>query len=137
MAATPSNRAAPMIAVLALAQGIFGVLRALHWFEIGSDLMERGILLLPSIGMVAYLRGAVVAVIALLYVAFAVGLFTGRDWARPLGLIAALLNLVLVASAVVQGEPFLRALLWAIVPVIVIWHALSPAGRRAINSGAT
>ena len=46
--------AATVIALLALAQAAFGVLRALGWFHTGSDLMGRGLLLLPLIGVVAY-----------------------------------------------------------------------------------
>jgi len=51
---------ATVIALLALAQAAFGVLRALGWFHIGSDLMGRGLLLLPMIGLVAYARGALI-----------------------------------------------------------------------------
>jgi hypothetical protein len=47
-----------VVAVLALGQGVFGVLRALHWVEIGSDLIQRGVLLLPIIGAVAFVRAA-------------------------------------------------------------------------------
>src|ERR1051326_4346104 len=73
------------VAVLALAQGVLAVLRSLHWFDIGSDLMERGILLLPAIAMFVYARGALVGLIALLYVLFAFGEFAGRGWTRSCG----------------------------------------------------
>jgi hypothetical protein len=65
------------VAALALAQAVLGVLRALEWFRPGSDLMGRGILLLPATGVLAYARGTLVAVIALLYLVFAVGIFKG------------------------------------------------------------
>ena len=122
-----------VIAALALAQGVLGVLRALRWFEVGSDLMGQGLLLLPIIGMVAFVRGALVAVIAILYVAFAFGLLARRAWARSLGLVAAAVNILLVLSVLIQGEFIGRALLWLIVPVIILWYLLSPAGREVFT----
>ena len=119
------------VAVLALAQGVLAVFRSLHLFDIGSDLMERGILLLPAIAMFAYARGALVGLIAVLYVLFAFGEFSGRAWGRSCGAVAAVLNLLLVVGAVFQGEDILRALLWAIVPAIVLWHVFSCAQARA------
>ena len=118
-----------VIAVLALAQGLLGVLRALRWFEVGSDLLGQGLLLVPLVGIVAYVRGALIIVIALLYIAFAFGLFSGRAWARSLGLAVATVNLLLVVSVLIQGEFFARDLLWLIVPVMVVCYLLSPGGR--------
>jgi hypothetical protein len=95
--AVPNRTAgATFIALLALAQAAFGVLRALGWFHPVSDLMRRGLLLLPLIGVVAYARGALIAGIALLYIFFAWGLFKGRPWARPVGFIAAAVHVLLV-----------------------------------------
>ena len=119
-----------IIAVLALAQSALGVLRALHWFDAGSDLMGQGLLLFPLMGVVAYFRGVLVAVIALLYVLFAWGLFLGRSWARWLGILVAVVSLLLVASVVLQGEAFGRALLWAIVPVLILIYLRLPIARR-------
>ena len=124
-----------VIAVLALAQGALGILRALHWVEIGSDLMHRGVVLLPIIGAMAFGRGAMVAIIAALYALFAWGLLAQRGWARPLGLTVALVNLVIVGLALLGGESPGRALLWAIVPVIMVVYLLAPAGWRALGVG--
>src|ERR1043166_2858699 len=104
------------VAVLALAQGVLAVLRSLHWFDIGSDLMERGILLLPAIAMFVYARGALVGLIGLLYFFFSFGECAGRGWTRSCGAAAAVLNLLLVVGAVLEGEDVLRASLWAVVP---------------------
>ena len=134
MADAMSKRGMRWVAVLALAQAILAVMRSLRWFEIGSDLMERGLLILPAIAMFAYARGALVAVIALLYATFAFGEFAERRWSRPCGVIAALLNLLLVVGAVMEGEAILRVLLWAIVPVIVLWHAFSPSERHVMKT---
>ena len=49
-----------VIAALALGQGLFGVLRTLHWVEVGGDFMERGLLILPLLGLLAIGRGMVV-----------------------------------------------------------------------------
>jgi hypothetical protein len=136
MTGDSSGRGMTLVAVLALAQAILAVLRSLRWFEIGSDLMERGILLLPVIAMFAYARGALVFLIALLYGLFAFGEFAGRGGFRICGIIAAVLNLVLVVGAIVEGEAALRALLWAIVPIIILWQAFSPPERRAVKARA-
>jgi len=134
--AQASNSKMTFVAVLALAQGVLAVLRSLHWFDIGSDLMERGILLLPAIAMFVYARGALVGLIALLYVLFAFGEFAGRGWTRSCGAVAAVLNLLLVVGAVLEGEDVLRASLWAVVPVIVLWYVFSSAPGRAVRARA-
>ena len=134
--AQASNSKMTFVAVLALAQGILAVLRSLHWFDIGSDLMERGILLLPAIAMFVYARGAFVAAIALLYVLFAFGEFAGRAWGRSCGAVAAILNLLLVVGAVLEGEDIPRAALWAVVPVIILWQVFSRAQGRAAHARA-
>lgn len=120
---------ATVIALLALAQAAFGVLRALGWFHIGSDLMGQGLLLLPMIGMVAYARGVLIAGIALLYILFALAILTRQGWARPIGIVAAIVNLLLVLSVVVQGESLLQALLWSIVPAVILWHLYTQPAR--------
>lgn len=119
-----------IVAVLAVMQGVLGSLRALQWFELGSDLLGQGLLILPLVGMVAYLRGLIVAAIALLYVAFAWGAFMRRGWAWSVGMTAAIVNLLLVLSIVVQGESLARAVFWAIVPVIIVWYLLAPTGGQ-------
>ena len=90
-----------VVAVLALAQGVLRVLRALELVRIGSDLVGRGSLLLPLIGAMAFVRGALVAGIAL--------------------------------SVVVAGESLGRALVWTVVPVILLLYLLAPAGRAALR----
>ncbi|PYJ67402.1 MAG: hypothetical protein DME76_15305 [Verrucomicrobia bacterium] len=120
-----------IIAVLALAQSALGVLRTLHWFDAGSDLMGQGLLLFPLIGVVAFFRSGFVAVIAILYVVFAYGALVGRSWARWLGIVVAIVTLLLVVSVVIQGESPVRALVWSVAPVVMIWYLLSPAGRQA------
>jgi hypothetical protein len=128
-----SNRTVGMtvIAVLALVQGIFGVLRALHWFDAGSDLMGRGLLLLPVIGLFAIGRGILVAVLAVLFAVCSCGLLLQRSWARWLGIVLSIVTLLLVVSVVIQGESPARALVWSIVPVAMICYLISPSGRQA------
>lgn len=120
-----------VVAVLSVAQAAFGVLRAMGWFQIGSDLLGRGIVLLPIIGMVAFARGVLVAAIAALYVLFAFGLWNGRAWARGFGWTAAVLNLLLAASVLIQGEFIVRLLLSMLVPLIVIWHLVTSGGEAS------
>jgi hypothetical protein len=128
------NMGLTVVAVLALVQSALGVLRTLHWFDVGSDLMGQGLLLLPLVGVLAFFRGGFVAVIALLYVVFACGALLGRSWARWLGIVVAIVTLLLVVSIVIQGESPVQALVWSIVPVVMIGYLLSPTGRQALNS---
>ena len=127
----PENINRTAIAALALAQGVFGVLRAFNWFQIGSDFLGQGLLLLPMMGVLAYAWGFLVISIALLYVVFAVGLFTEKSWAFSLGMMVALINVLLVLSVVIQGESLARGVLWLIVPLVIVGYLLSPAGREA------
>src|SRR5688572_30054821 len=119
-----------VIATLAIAQAAFGVLRAFNWFQIGSDFLGQGLLILPVIGVLAYTWGFLVISIALLYIVFAVGLFTDKSWAPSLGMMVALVNVLLVLSVVIQGESLARGLLWLIVPSVIVAYLLSPAGRE-------
>ena len=128
LARTP---AASLITVLALAQAALGVLRALGFVQIGSDLVGHGILLLP-LGVIVFARAALIAGIALLYTFFAWGTFKVRPWALRFGVIAAVANLLLVLSVLIQGEPIMSALPWGIVPAIILCYALArPSAPRA------
>jgi hypothetical protein len=119
-----------VIAVLALVQIALGVMRALQLFSFGSDLIGKGLILLPLLGMLAFFRGGFVIAIALLYVMFVYGALMGRGWSRSLGLIAAIVNLLLVLSVMIQGESLIHTLGWSIIPVIMIWYLLTPKGRQ-------
>ncbi len=123
-----------IVAVLAIVQGILGILRAIGWFQFSSDLMGQGLLILPLLGMLAYARGLLVAAIALLYVAFALGVLMRQVWAWSLGLVVAIVNILLVLSLLIQGESLARGLFWVIVPVIILWHCFS--STRPAASGA-
>jgi len=48
--------------------------------------------------------------------------------------VVASVTLLLAVSVVIQGESPVRALVWSIVPVIMICYLLSPAGRQALGS---
>jgi hypothetical protein len=122
-----------VVAVLAVVQSIAAVVRALEWLEVGSDLMGQGLLLLPLLGLIAIGRGMLVAVLALLFVAFACGALLQRRWARWLGVILAIVNLLMVLSLVIQGESLLRALVWAIVPVVMLGYLVSESGHQALR----
>jgi len=130
------KRQSPMpifIAVLALVQGVLGVLRAFEWFNIGADQFGQGLLILPLVGAVAFLRGGLVVVLAMLYLLFAVGMLLLKSWARWLGLIVAAINVLLVINVLIQGESVSRAAFWLIAPIIIIAYLLSRPGRAAIT----
>ena len=120
-----ANRSLGMaIAALAIVQSAFGVMRALHWFDVGADLMGQGLLILPLTGVLALFRGGFIVAIALLYVAFACGMLLQRAWAFWPGLLAAAVNLLLVFSVIGQGEPVRRIIPWAVIPTIVLLYLL-------------
>ncbi|MGZ8498276.1 MAG: hypothetical protein ACXW5W_07605 [Candidatus Binatia bacterium] len=123
-----------VVALLALVQSALGVMRALHWFDAGSDLMGQGLLILPLVGVLAFFRGGVVAAFAILYVVFACGALLGWGWVRWLGIVVAAVTLFMVVSVVIQGESPVRALVWSIVPVVMLWYLLSASGRDALKT---
>ena len=49
-----------ILVVLALVQGIAGLLRAVGWVQIGTDLFGQGVLLLPIVGAIAMARGLII-----------------------------------------------------------------------------
>jgi len=119
------------IAVVALVHGVLGVFRAFEWFSIGADLLGQGLLILPLVGVVAFGRGGLVIVLAMLYVLFAAGMLLQKSWARWLGLIVAAINILLVINVIIQGESVSRAGFWLIGPIIIVAYLLSPPGRAA------
>lgn len=128
------KRRSPMlifIAVLALVQGVLGVFRAFEWFNIGADQFGQGLLILPLVGAVAFARGGLVIVLALLYALFAVGLLLQKSWARWLGLSVAAISVLLVLNIIMLGESFSRAGFWLIPPIIIAVYLLSRSGRAA------
>lgn len=125
-----------IIALLALVQGMFGLLRAYGWVRIGANLFRQGLLILPIVGTIAVLRGMVIAGVALLYFLFFCGALLGRRWAWSVGLTAVVINLLLVLSALVQGAPLMQAIAWTIIPAVLIVYRLSPAGRKSITDAS-
>ena len=125
-----------IMAVLAFVQAIAGVLRAFNWVQVGVNLFGQGLLLLPLVGAVAVLRGLFISVIALSYILFAVGVLLGKGWSRWLGLTAAIINLLLVVSALIQGTGFAEAIAWSAIPVILVIYLFSESGRKAFREAA-
>ena len=126
------KRRSPMlifVAILALVQGVLGVFRAFEWFNIGADQFGQGVLILPLVGAVAFARGGLVFVLALLHVLFAAGMLLQKSWAWWLGLSLAAISILLVLNIIILGEPVSRAAFWLIVPIVIAAYLLSPTGR--------
>jgi uncharacterized membrane protein (DUF2068 family) len=83
------------------------------------------------VGAVAFARGGLVIVLAILYALFAVGMLLQKSWAWWLGLSVAAINVLLVINVVIQGESVSRAGFWLIAPIIIAVYLLSPSGRAA------
>ena len=127
---TPSLK---IVAVLGLLQGGFALLRAYNWVQIGSNLFDQGLLLLPVVGVMAYMRGLFVSIVALLYILFGIADLLGKSWGWWPGLTAAVINLLLVFSAIVVGESLIQAVVWSVVPVILIVAFFSRKEHPALS----
>jgi hypothetical protein len=125
-----------LMGFLALMQGAFGLLRAYGWIQVGVDLFREGLLILPVVGAVAVLRGMLIALVALLYFLFFCGAILGSRWVWPVCFTAVVINLLLVLSAVGQGAPLLDAIVWTIIPVVLIVYRVGVVGPRSNAYGA-
>jgi hypothetical protein len=119
------------IAVLAVVQGLFGVLRGFDYVRMGGELAAQGIILRPLLGAVAYGRGGLIILVALLSFIFAAGTLLGKSSVWWCGLIAAVLNIILVLGILTQGEHIAELMLWLVVPVLVIWFLFSRFGWQS------
>ena len=122
-----------IIMLMALAQGLAGLLRGFNWIQIGVDLFGKGILLLPLIGTLAMMHGLFIWVVALLYVSFILGALLGSRWAWWSCLIAVAVNLFLALSAFVQGASLTELIAWSVIPAILIFYLFSQMGRDALK----
>ena len=122
-----------VIAVLALMQGIVGLLRAFEWFRVGIDMSRQGILLVPILGAVAFTWGKLMLVLALCYILFALGALFHQRWAWGLGLGVSLVTGLVVLDLMRKGVADRWSLLWLIVPVVLVWYLLSPVGRQEFS----
>jgi hypothetical protein len=122
---------ASLIAVLALVQAGLALFVALGFIEIGSEMMERNVWLLP-LGAIVVARAAFIVGIAFLYTVFAWGTWEGRPSVSRFGVIAAVANLLLVFGILIQGEYIGRELLWCIVPTAVISYVLARPRMKTV-----
>jgi hypothetical protein len=123
-----------IMVLLALLQGVAGLLRGFNWVQIGVDLYGQGLLLLPTVGFVAIMRGFFISALALLYVLFATGALLGSGWAWWVCLTAVVINLLLVFNGLVQGAAVIQAVIWAVIPAILLFYLFSQTGRNAIEA---
>ena len=123
-----------IILFLAFLQGVFGLARAYDWVQIGVDLWGQGALLLPFVGAAAVMRGLIIAVVALLYMLSVFGALLAKGWAWWTGLIAVVLNLLLVFSGLAYGAPVLEVVAWSAIPVILLFYLFFPRRSNAFRS---
>ena len=122
-----------VVILLALVQTLFGAFRAVEWFDLGRELIGRGILMAPMAGMLMMVRGGLVVIIALLFLAFAIGAWARQAWSWWLGLTAACLNVGLALWLVIDGSPVIPALITTLIPVVLVCYLITPAGRQALT----
>src|SRR5215475_6926616 len=118
------------VTTLAVTQGLLGVLRAFAWFRAGAKLTGQGIEVLPLMDVLAYGIGKFILITALLYFIFAAGVLLGKGWGWWSGLIAALLNGLLVWVTLRDGERIAEHMFWLVVPVTLICYLFSGFGRQ-------
>lgn len=95
---------------------------------------RAGVLFIPLMGLVTVARGGLIGVVAVLYILFACGALMRKNWGWWAGLVAAVINALLVLSLVMQGEAVVHSLVWTIVPAILLWYLFSPPGRELLKS---
>ena len=125
-------RSYKVIAWLALIQGVFGLLRAYNWVQFGTNLFGQGLLLLPFVGAVAIMRGLIIAAVAFLYVLFFVGALLERNWGW-VGATAAIVNLLIALRALMQGAFAMDAIVWSVIPVVLLFYIFAKPGRDAFK----
>lgn len=123
-----------IILFLAFLQSVFGLLRAYNWVQIGVDIFGQGGLFLPFVGAAAVMRGLIISVVALLYLLSVFGALLAKGWAWWTGVIAVVLNLLLVLPGLAQGAPVLEVLAWSAIPVILLFYLFSPRRSNALRS---
>lgn len=123
-----------IILLLALVQGLAGLLRGFNWVQLGGNLFGQGLLLLPMIGAVAIMRGLFISGVALLYVLFVVGALLGKSWVWWPCVSAAIINLLLVLGGVAQGASLAEAIAWSVIPVILLFYFFSQKSTDAQKS---
>ncbi|HEY7168952.1 MAG TPA: hypothetical protein VIB79_30625 [Candidatus Binatia bacterium] len=122
-----------VIAVLCILQAVLGFMRANHWFQAGTDLLGQGLLFIPLMGLIAYGRGILVGIIGFIYIAFGLGALAGKSWAWWVGILAAVLNVLLIVLAVSEGQAAGLALIGSIVPVIVLAYLFTAKARQFLK----
>ena len=123
-----------IILFLAFLQGVFGLVRAYDWVQIGGDLYGQGALLLPFVGAMAVMRGLIISVVALLYLLSVFGALLAKPWAWWTGLTAVVLNLLLVLPGLAHGASVLEVLAWSAIPLILLFYLFSPRRSNALRS---
>lgn len=126
-------RALTAIASLAIVQGIVGALVGLLWLQLVSVFGQEGGAVSSLIVMVAETRGWLLLVLALMYLAFAVGAWRVQGWAWLVGLLVSSLTILYLVSVLLRGGLVVLVFFWLIVPVIILWYLLSPMGRQAFG----
>jgi hypothetical protein len=123
-----------IILFLAFLQSLFGLLRAYNWVQLGVDIFGQGGLFLPFVGAVAVMRGLIISVVALLYLLSVFGALLGKGWAWWTGVVAVVLNLLLVLAALAQGASVLNAVAWSVIPMILLFYLFTPTKNNAFRS---
>jgi hypothetical protein len=123
-----------IILFLALLQGIFGLLRAYDWVQVGVDLFGQGVLLLPFVATVAVMRGLFISAVALLYVLSVIGALLGKSWAWWTCLVAVLINLLLVLAGLAHGAPLIQVFAWSVIPIILAIYLFSGLRTNVIRN---
>ena len=120
-----------IIAWLAFVQGFMVTLVALLWFGIASYFSpDSSGITSPLMVMMAEAKGGILAVLALMYLVFAVGAWRMRNWAWWVGLLASALSILYVVRVVLGGGSIIVGLFVLIIPLVLIWYLLSPTGRQ-------
>jgi hypothetical protein len=118
---------------LSIVQGILLTLVAWLWLQLSSIFAPEGDVSSSLAAMVSMMKGWVHIALALIYFVFAAAAWQTKAWAWWIGLLVAVLSMLTIASILFRGGSVVMALFWAIVPIVLLWYLLSPAGRQAFT----
>jgi hypothetical protein len=123
-----------IIIILAQVQAVVSALRATEWFRAGTEIMGRGLVLLPLLGAIVFMLGVLAVGVPLLYVLFAGAAFFGRRRAWTIGMFATVLNLLGVIAVALTGTSLSEILPRAAGAIVIFAYLIAPTTRRTLGA---
>lgn len=122
-----------IVAVLAVIQGMAGILGGFIFLQLASTFHQSGGGLSPLIVMLAEVKGWLWVALSAMYFIFAAAAWRRKSWAWGMGLSVSVLTVLYAVSALAKGGSVVVTSVWLIVPATIMAYLLSSAGRQAVG----